>query len=111
MDSLIKNGDFKLFLPYEPPFTLGHDVAGVVTKTGSKASKYEVGDEVYARLPDHRIGAFAEYVCVNENDVAAKPKNLSMEEAASVPLVGLTSWQALVEIANLRKGQKVFIQA
>jgi NADPH:quinone reductase-like Zn-dependent oxidoreductase len=70
-----------------------------------------VGDEVYSRVGDYRIGTFSEYIAVNEADLAIKPKNLSMEEAASIPLVGLTSWQALVEIANLQKGQKVFIQA
>jgi NADPH:quinone reductase-like Zn-dependent oxidoreductase len=111
LGSLIKNGDFKSFLPYKPPFVLGHDVAGIVTKVGSKVSKFKVDDEVYARSADHRIGTFAEYISINESDVALKPKNLTMEEAASIPLVGLTAWQALVEIANIKKGQKVFIQA
>ncbi len=111
LDSLIKNGDFKIFLPYKTPFANGHDMAGVVVKVGSKANKFKVGDEVYARPADYRIGTFAEYIAVNENDLAIKPKNITMEEAASIPLVGLTSWQALVEIARLRKGQKVFIQA
>jgi len=111
LDSKIKNGEFKMILPYKTPFTLGHDVAGVVTKVGSKVSKFKVGDAVYARPADHRIGTFAEFISVNENDAAIKPKNLSMEEAASIPLVGLTAWQALVEKANLKKGQKVFIQA
>jgi NADPH:quinone reductase-like Zn-dependent oxidoreductase len=111
LDSLIRNGEFKLFLPYKPPFVNGHDVAGVITKVGSKVSKFKVGDEVYSRPSDYRVGTFAEYISINEKDVALKPKNLSMEEAGSIPLVGLTSWQALVEIANLKKGQKVFIQA
>jgi len=111
LDSKIRNGEFKLILPYKAPFTLGHDVAGVVTKVGSRVTKFKVGDEVYARPADHRIGTFAEYISMNENDVALKPKNISMEEAASIPLVGLTAWQALVEKANLKKGQKVFIQA
>lgn len=111
LDSLIKNGEFKLFLPYKPPFVNGHDVAGVVTKIGSKVSKFKVGDEVYSRPSDFRIGTFAEYISINENDVALKPKNLSMDEAGSIPLVGLTAWQALVEVGNVKKGQKVFIQA
>ena len=111
LDSLIRNGDFKLFLPYKPPFILGHDVAGVVIKVGSRVSKFKVGDEVYSRPADYRMGTFAEYISIAESDLALKPKNLSMEEAASIPLVGLTAWQALVEIANLKKGQKVFIQA
>lgn len=111
LDSKIRNGEFKLLLPYKAPFALGHDVAGVVTKVGSKVSKFQIGDEVYSRPADYRIGTFAEYISVNEEDLALKPKNLSMDEAASIPLVGLTAWQALVEKANLKKGQKVFIQA
>jgi NADPH:quinone reductase-like Zn-dependent oxidoreductase len=111
LDSKIRNGEFKMILPYKTPFILGHDVSGVVTKVGSKVSKFKVGDEVYARPADHRIGTFAAFISINENDAAIKPKNLSMEEAASIPLVGLTAWQALVEKANLKKGQKVFIQA
>jgi NADPH:quinone reductase-like Zn-dependent oxidoreductase len=111
LDSKIRDGEFKIFLPYKPPFVLGHDVAGVVTKVGSSVSKFKVGDEVYARPADFRIGTFAEFISMNEKDVALKPKNISMDEAASLPLVGLTVWQALVEKANLKKGQKVFIQA
>jgi NADPH:quinone reductase-like Zn-dependent oxidoreductase len=111
LDSKIRNGEFKLFLPYKPPFTLGHDVAGIVVKVGLGVTQFKTGDEVYARPADHRIGTFAELIAINENDVALKPANLSMEETASIPLVGLTAWQALVEKANLKKGQKVFIQA
>lgn len=111
LDSLIRNGEFKLFLPYKPSFVNGHDVAGIVTKIGSKVSKFKVGDEVYSRPSDYRIGTFAEYISIDEKDVALKPKNLSMEEAGSIPLVGLTAWQALVEIGKIKKGQKVFIQA
>jgi NADPH:quinone reductase-like Zn-dependent oxidoreductase len=111
LDSKIRNGEFKMILPYKTPFTPGHDVSGVVTKVGSKVSQFKVGDEVYARPADHRIGAFAELIAIHEKDAALKPKNISMEEAASIPLVGLTVWQALIEKANLKKGQKVFIQA
>lgn len=111
LDSLVRNGEFKIFLPYKTPFINGHDLAGVVTKVGAKVSKYKVGDEVYSRVGDHRIGTFAEQIAVQENDLALKPTNISMEEAASIPLVGLTVWQALVEIGHLKKGQKVFIQA
>jgi NADPH:quinone reductase-like Zn-dependent oxidoreductase len=111
LDSKIRNGEFKMILPYKTPFILGHDVSGIVMKVGSSVSKFKVGDEVYARPADFRIGTFAEYISINEKDVALKPKNLSMEEAASIPLVGLTVWQTLVEKANLQEGQKVFIQA
>jgi NADPH:quinone reductase-like Zn-dependent oxidoreductase len=111
LDSKIRDGEFKLILPYKPPFTLGHDVAGVVIKVGSGVSKFKVGDEIYARPKDYSIGTFAELIAIKEDDVAIKPKNLTMEEAASIPLVGLTVWQALIEKANLKKGQKIFIQA
>jgi NADPH:quinone reductase-like Zn-dependent oxidoreductase len=111
IDSKIRDGEFKLFLPYKFPLVLGHDVAGVVVKVGPRVRQFKVGDEVYARPDDLRIGTFAQYVPVKEDSLALKPKNLSMEEAASVPLVALTAWQALVERANLKKGQKVFIQA
>ena len=111
LDSKIRTGEFKLILPYRPPFILGHDVAGKVVRAGSKVRKFKPGDEVYARPRDGRMGTFAEFIAIDEADVALKPKNLSMEEAASIPLVGLTAWQALIERADLKKGQKVFIQA
>jgi alcohol dehydrogenase len=111
LDSKIKAGEFKLILPYKTPFIIGHDVAGVVVKVGSQVQNFKVGDEVYARPSDYRIGTFAEFISINEKDVAIKPQKLSMEEAASIPLVGLTAWQALIEKANIQKGQKVFIQA
>ena len=111
LDAKIKTGEFKLLLPYKFPLILGHDVAGIITKVGSKISRFKVGDEVFARPADFEIGTFAEYIAINENDVAMKPKNISMDQAASIPLVGLTACQALVEKANLQKGQKVFIQA
>jgi NADPH:quinone reductase-like Zn-dependent oxidoreductase len=90
---------------------LGHDVAGVVVRVGSRVRRFKPGDEVYARPADGRIGAFAEFIAIKEDDVAIKPKALTMEEAASIPLVGLTAWQALIERANLRKGQRVLIHA
>ncbi len=111
VDAKVRNGEFKLLLPYRLPFVLGHDVAGVVVKVGRNVRQFKVGDEVYSRPDDLRIGTFAEFVAVKEGSVAIKPRNISMEEAASIPLVGLTVWQALVERAKLKKGQKVFIQA
>jgi len=110
-DAKVRNGEVKLILPYRTPFVLGHDVAGVVVRVGPRVSRFKVGDEVYARPFDLRIGTFAELVAVHEDTVALKPRNISMEEAASIPLIGLTAWQALVERTKLRKGQKVFIQA
>lgn len=111
LDNKLKSGEFKLLLPYKFPLILGHDLAGVVTKVGAKVNRFKIGDEVFARPADFHIGTFAEYIAVNENDVALKPKNISFQEAASIPLVALTVWQAFVEKANLKKDQKVFIQA
>lgn len=107
IDAKIRSGEFKMILPFKPPFVLGHDLAGIVTNVGKKVSKFKIGDEVFASCK----GTFAEFIAVNENDLALKPKNLSREEAASIPLVGLTAWQSLIEKGNLKKGQKVFIQA
>ena len=111
LDSKIRDGEFKVFLPYRLPLILGHDVAGVVVRVGPLVRQFKPGDEVYARPDDFRIGTFAEFVPVKEASLALKPRGLTMEEAASIPLVGLTAWQALVEKAGLKKGQKVFIQA
>jgi NADPH:quinone reductase-like Zn-dependent oxidoreductase len=111
IDAKVRDGEFKVFLPYKAPFTLGHDLAGVVSGVGSAVTRFAVGDEVYARPRDGRIGTFAERIAVDEDDLALKPGSLSMAEAASVPLVALTAWQALVERANLQPGQKVLIQA
>jgi NADPH:quinone reductase-like Zn-dependent oxidoreductase len=109
LDSKIRSGEFKLLLPYRLPLILGNDVAGVVVRVGSRVRRFKPGDEVYARAD--RIGTFAEFIAMNEEAVAIKPKALTMEEAASIPLVGLTAWQALIERANLKKGQKVLIHA
>ena len=111
LDSKIRDGAFKLILPYRLPLILGNDLAGVVVRVGSRVRRFKPGDEVYARPDQDRIGAFAEFISIKQDAVANKPKELSMEEAASIPLVGLTAWQALIERANLKKGQKVFIQA
>ena len=111
LDSKIRNGEFKRILRYRLPLILGHDVAGVVVRIGSRVRRFKPGDEVYARPADGRIGAFAEFIAIKEDDVAIKPKALSMEEAASIPLVALTAWQALIERARLRQGQKVLIHA
>jgi NADPH:quinone reductase-like Zn-dependent oxidoreductase len=111
LDAKIRDGEFKVFLPYKAPFILGHDVAGVVSRIGSGVTRVSVGDEIYARVRDGRVGTFAERIAVHEDDLAIKPASLSMAEAASVPLVALTAWQALVTKANLRRGQKALIHA
>jgi alcohol dehydrogenase len=74
-------------------------------------TQFKVGDEIYARPRKDKIGTFAEYIAIHEDDIALKPKNLTFEEAASIPLVGLTSYQALHDIMQLQKGQKILIHA
>src|SRR5205814_9422606 len=111
LGSRIRCGECKLIRPYPLPLILGNARAGVVVRVGSNVRRFKAGDEVYARPHQDRIGTFAEFIAMNESDVALKPKNLTMEEAASIPLVGLTAWQVLIERANLKQGQKVLIHA
>ncbi len=118
LDSKIRDGEFKRILPQRLPIVLGHDVAGVVVALGPRAREFKRGHggggcraQGRARADDSRIGTFAEFVPVKEASLALKPAGLTMEEAASIPLVGLTAWQALVELAQVQRGQKIFIQA
>jgi NADPH:quinone reductase-like Zn-dependent oxidoreductase len=111
LDIKTRDGELKAILPYRAPFVLGNDLAGEVVAVGAGVTRFTVGDEVYARPDKNRIGTFAELIAVHQDDVATKPATLTMVEAASIPLVGLTAWQALVERANLRPGQKVLIHA
>jgi NADPH:quinone reductase-like Zn-dependent oxidoreductase len=111
LDNMVRNGEFKQLLKYKKPFVLGHDLSGVVTRVGPAVRNFHVGDEVYARPRDLRIGTFAQYVAVDEADLALKPRSLSLEEAAAVPLVALAAWQILVERAKVRPGQKVLVHA
>ena len=109
LDTKIRNGELKRLLKYQTPFVLGHDVAGVVTRVGAAVRDFQAGDEVYARPRDLRIGTFAEYIAIDEDDVARKPASLSLHEAAAVPLVALAAWQALVDRAHVQPGQKVLV--
>ncbi|MEV0580237.1 NADP-dependent oxidoreductase [Streptomyces sp. NPDC050392] len=111
LDLRLRDGAFKAFLPYRLPLILGNDLAGVVVRTGSAVTRFAVGDEVYGRPDKDRIGTFAELIAVHQDDVAVKPANLTMEEAASLPLVALTAWQALVERAQVQPGQRILIHA
>ncbi|MFE2492212.1 NADP-dependent oxidoreductase, partial [Streptomyces mirabilis] len=111
LDKMVRNGEFKQLLKYKPPFVLGHDVAGVVTRVGSAVHGLKVGDEVYARPRDLRVGGFAEFIAIDMDDVAPKPASLTLQEAAAVPLVALAAWQILVDRAHVKPGQKVLIHA
>jgi NADPH:quinone reductase-like Zn-dependent oxidoreductase len=111
VDFKIRNGDLKPLLPYKVPLVMGSDLAGVVVGCGPNVAEFKPGDEVYARADKDRIGTFAEMIAVNEKAVAKKPRTLDMVQAAAVPLVGLTAWQALVEMAQVQPGQRVLIHA
>lgn len=111
LDAKIRTGEFRMVIPHKMPLILGHDLAGVVLKTGPRVTGFKPGDEVYGCLPVNRIGGFAERVAVDASYFARKPANLTMVEAASLPVVALTAWQSFVEIAKLKPGQRVFIQA
>jgi len=111
VDTKIRDGKLKVLIRYRMPLVLGNDLAGTVTAIGPGVTRFKVGDAIYARMDKQRIGAFAEYALVREAVAAPKPVNLTFEEAASLPLVGLTAWQALIDIGRLQAGQKVLIHA
>jgi NADPH:quinone reductase-like Zn-dependent oxidoreductase len=111
IDNMIPTGMFKPVLHFQVPATLGSDLAGVVIEVGSNVTRFKPGDAVFASIFDLGIGSLAEFAVVPESAAALKPANLDFVQAASIPMVGLTSWQALKERAQLRAGQKVFIPA
>jgi NADPH:quinone reductase-like Zn-dependent oxidoreductase len=111
LDTMVRNGEFKRLIKYKRPFVLGHDLAGVITRVGAEVRDFNVGDEIYSRPRDLRIGGFAEHIAIDAADVALKPASLSFEEAAAVPLVALAAWQALVDVAGIKAGQKVLVHA
>lgn len=111
IDNMIPVGTFKPVLHFKLPAILGSDLAGVVVEVGSRVTRFKPGDEVFASLFDLGKGSLAEFAAVPESAAALKPPNLDFVQAASIPMVALTSWQALKERVNLRRGQKVFIPA
>ena len=111
IDYLIPRGDFKPILKFRLPATLGSDLAGVVVETGSAVTRFKVGDAVYASVFDTQHGSLAEFAAVPEHAAALKPANADFVQAASLPMVGLTAWQAMHERMHLQRGQKIFIPA
>lgn len=111
IDNMVMTGMFKPILSFQFPATLGSDLAGVVVAVGSQVTRFKPGDAVFASLFDLGRGSLAEFAVVPEHAAALKPANLDFVQAASIPMVGLTSWQALNERARLQAGQKVFIPA
>src|SRR5438874_4651731 len=111
LDVKTRDGKLKMLLKYQFPLVLGNDLSGVVSDVGERVTRFKQGDAVFARLDKERIGAFAEFAAVREGAAALKPTNLTFEAAASLPLVALTAWQALVEVGKLRANQRVLIHA
>ena len=111
VDNKIPSGMYKAVLHFQLPGTMGSDLAGVVTEVGSSVTRFKPGDAVFASIFDQGTGSFAEFAVVPEDLAAMKPVNLDFVQAASIPMVSLTSWQALKERANIQPGQKVFIPA
>jgi len=111
LDGKTRAGKLKTLLKYRFPLVLGNDLSGVVSDVGERVTRFKKGDAVYARLDKDRIGTFAEFAVVREGAVALKPTNLTFEAAASLPLVALTAWQALVEIGKVGAKQRVLIHA
>ncbi|GAA1749158.1 NADP-dependent oxidoreductase [Rothia terrae] len=109
VDTMIRDGKFKPILSRKLPMIMGNDVAGVVIEVGSQVAEFSVGDEVYARPQLNSFGTFADEIAIHEDAVAHKPESLSMNEAAALPLVSLTAWQALTERSSVREGTKVLI--
>ncbi|MGA7418957.1 MAG: NADP-dependent oxidoreductase [Acidimicrobiales bacterium] len=111
LDKMVRNGEFKHLIKYKRPFGLGHDGSGTITEVGVDVHDFKVGDAIYARPRDLRIGTFAESIAIDTDDIALKPSSLSFAEAAAVPLVALAAWQALVEVAHVQARQKVLVHA
>jgi len=111
IDNMIPKGSFKPILKFKLPATMGSDLAGVVVEVGKSVRRFQPGDEVFASIFDLGTGSLAEFAVVPESAAALKPSNVDFVPAASVPMVALTSWQALRERADVRPGQKVFIPA
>ncbi|MEL4357227.1 MULTISPECIES: NADP-dependent oxidoreductase [unclassified Luteococcus] len=109
LDLMIARGELKALLPYRLPLALGHDVAGVVIAKGAGATRFDVGDEVFGRVRDGRIGTFAERIAVHQEDLAVVPSGVDLMDAGALPLVSLTAWQVLVDVANVQPGQKVLV--
>jgi NADPH:quinone reductase-like Zn-dependent oxidoreductase len=110
IDYKLVSGGLKDKVPLDLPSTIGFDVSGVIAEKGAEVTDFELGDAVYCRVPQNQMGTVAEYVAVDDTVVAKKPDNISFEEAASLPLVGLTSIQAL-ERVGLKENDRILIHA
>jgi len=111
VDYKIRFGGQRALIHYRLPWILGLDFSGVVTAVGEKVTRFAVGDEVYGSPTHRRPGCYAQQVAIDERQAARKPRNLTHHEAATIPLVGLTAWGALVVQGRLKAGDKALIHA
>lgn len=111
VDWKIRSGHQRALIHYTLPWTLGLDFSGRVVEVGREVTRFRVGDEVYGSPTHRRHGTYADQLVVDERAIAHKPRGLSHVEAASIPLVGLTSWDALVVGGRLRAGQLALVHA
>jgi 2-desacetyl-2-hydroxyethyl bacteriochlorophyllide A dehydrogenase len=111
IDNILHAGYLQQMLELSFPHIMGYDVSGIVVEVGKDVRSVKVGDEVFARPNQEDAGSIAEFARIHENELAIKPKNMSHIDAASVPLAGLTAWQALVTKGNINRGDKVLIHA
>ncbi|MCH4825525.1 NADP-dependent oxidoreductase [Planococcus halocryophilus] len=111
IDWKVRAGYLKDMLPFEFPIILGWDAAGIIVEKGSKVTNFEIGERVFTRPATTNQGTYAEYVPVDENLLAKMPASMSFEEAAAIPLAGLTAWQCLVDFGGVKKDDKVLIHA
>ena len=110
IDYKLAEGKLKDMLSLKLPATIGYDVSGVVVEKGSKVKNFEIGDEIYSRVPQEQMGTVAEFVAINIDMVALKPENISFEQASALPLTGLTAMQALEKV-NIKEGDRILIHA
>jgi len=111
VDFKLRDGKLRLLRRYRFPLILGHDCAGEVVQVGEDVTQFKVGDRIFSRPRNGRIGTFAEFIAIDQSEAALMPPNLNYHEAASLPLVALTSWQALVDVAQLKPRQQLLIPA
>lgn len=111
IDFKVRDGLVRMLRPYKFPLILGHDCAGEVFGVGANVKKFKVGDRIFSRPRGERIGTFAEFISIDQTEAALMPDNITYQEAAGLPLVGLTTWQALLDVAQLKRGQKILIHA
>ncbi|HIX28268.1 MAG TPA: NADP-dependent oxidoreductase [Candidatus Blautia stercoravium] len=109
LEILILTGSVKLIQDYSMPLTLGNECSGIVEKVGSRVKGFQKGDRVYTRLPLSKIGAFAEYVAVDQHALAKMPEGYDFSAAAAIPLTGLTAYQGIVEELEAKPGETVLI--